>query len=1245
MEVMPRLNSASLVTKEQMAENQDENITSLKSLTETKNEGSEITKIKEWGTFVWPNGSKYEGEYCNNARHGKGRQTWSDGSFYNGEFENDLRHGVGSISWSNGENYEGEFFKDRRHGKGTYKWPNGSVFQGTFYMDKKEGYGHFSFFNGDIFQGLYKEDEREGPGVVTYSTGQQDVGLWLGEKLIKICSPIKDAFSLKSQAEMDYEEEQAVTYLDTSSEHHPFSVIENILHPIPALDYPPKIDLTQRIDELYSEVLDYRSLAVNRRAFDQAFFRNFPQRPEPQDKVVAWNATPRMMALQKHVQKNMCGTTGSGFDVDAVIRMDRGVFKEEGLLELQSRELIVAAGSGDARKVEVLLSSGKVSPDVADRNGHTALIGASVNWHTDVINILLNHGADVNKLNNEGCSALAAGTIFYYPPEGFLYNIAERYMGQIQESLATDLKQEVQLKSNLANERERRASRINQINRVRSKSLTTKSVSIAEPTADRDKSLNHNTSNMDDPVTGVKSLGDDADEDADSAYGGDVEGQLEDFGHDDEDPVHNPDPEDFDSNQSIANYQIEVSEQLVERCATQLSQNERVWSREVSEVGDGKARRLAIQIRQNEKMKDTLDLLLRRGADPNASSVPMPVLFFAIKSADVEMVKQFLIKGAQPNTRLSRARGGLCPLHIACAIPGEEGVEMTELLLDALADPDARAYEDDSFLNRNLEDEWSKDPISDESKKLLGGRTALQIACARDDNYKASFRVVRLLLEHKADTNLICNGFSPLALAIASGNDMAIDELLQFGAEPSLPLTHGVGSALCVASSTEYEQRRSIQAREQLVYKLINAGADVLAPIPIGPKRILGTAVDYAYYMFNQDRRIAHMPYHALTHAERDTYNARRKLLGHIGDIMRIKAVEREKMRIMNEEKVGVRSQSASSNFVYIGAGAKVPPGVRSKGSAQTQVKFDPSGHQGGQPERVVTPTRSGIIVMEGVDAQQIKNLTSLRSKAPVRKPLFKYCYECGRSVGVRLVACTRCKEVYYCSKACKMKAWNARHKDECLRVGGRSRSPSPKHRGESATSTTVADRNKRISGPQKINGKDSDKGSTYSSSASVRHSSYLKTLDGNTEGDEVDRQWGRGDEKSDQKLEEGKTGDHQKQERVKMAKNKVERSPLFAGRNGENLPNLAHQSADHGPVRNQSHRGSKENTDKNHKIGRQFTRFPKIVVTNKTLQRDVPVKGLSKSAEGERKLAKHRFRTGSPPNYNYVYIDNYSHN
>lgn len=52
--------------------------------------------------------------------------------------------------------------------------------------------------------------------------------------------------------------------------------------------------------------------------------------------------------------------------------------------------------------------------DVCDSHGFTALHFASYNVHIHVVNLLLDFGANVNQLTDDGLSALAIGFLLYY---------------------------------------------------------------------------------------------------------------------------------------------------------------------------------------------------------------------------------------------------------------------------------------------------------------------------------------------------------------------------------------------------------------------------------------------------------------------------------------------------------------------------------------------------------------------------------------------------------------------------------------------------------------------------------------------------------------------------------------------------------------------------------------------------------------------------------------------------------------
>ncbi|XP_061884567.1 ankyrin repeat and MYND domain-containing protein 1-like isoform X2 [Entelurus aequoreus] len=925
------------------------------------------------------------------------------GATYEGDFVSGLKHGKGRYTWRSGEFYEGSFYKDYRHGDGVYSWPSGHTFTGKFYLNWREGYGQQLFPDGATFKGLYHADQRFGPGVLSEPSGRQDVGFWYGKHLIQLCHSVQDSFSLKKMTGYaDYLAQTSASCYQSQPNKD-------------ALLYDGDTILPSGIEYYSTDGDNLPFPPEKRREFDQHFYGQLwepsddPCQGYTRDPLPSLPMKTRMMA---HIHRHRRLAGNLDWDIAAVLSLKRDSFGPNGPLEVTSELLIQQAAKGERQSVLKLLLDGLVHPDVADSQGHTALIGATVNCHNEVIDLLLDMGADIDKLNDEGVSALSVCHVLYYPFES-LHTFAG--LPAKAQGLMPLCKKKPQIgpldlstDSPGSNNRPWTCDTI-QLNQNHLSDQTTDDVSggvrfhpsgFSELSTDggtgqgRNRKAVCNVANYTELEVKTRS------EDAELGEGGNMIltnlNGAEELEEDEENQEkkallskrsiqvldghvllgsvewqeylsvkQNTDknltgPQSFASSCSMNSYNIEVTEEVLQGAAEALSHTGCSQHSDTPET----VRRMAAM--KHRARLSTLNLLLDRGADPNTSSVPLPVLFVAIMAGDTQTVKKLLLCTARTDVSLPPERKGLYPLHVAAALPGPEGPKITELLLHALSDPDARAGDHDEMYQPDKVSRMAKLPLrtSEKPRLLEGGRTALHMACQRDTDHCNASKVVFLLVSHRARTDLLWSGHSPLSLAISSGNDMAVEELLKGGADPNLPLGCGVGSALCALSNFNYCLDGK---RAKLLDMLEKAGADMLMPVQVGDT--IGNVVDYAHDSFSQDVRIADTPFHALNVEERETFQARCKLLSRMGDLLRQAAVQKER---------GIFSNDAESN-----------------------------------------------------------NQSPLSTAVNQRTPLLKFCYHCGRSVAVKLTACTRCHEVVYCSTTCKVKAWDKRHKEECLPESG----------------------------------------------------------------------------------------------------------------------------------------------------------------------------------------------------------------
>ncbi|XP_047192844.1 ankyrin repeat and MYND domain-containing protein 1 isoform X2 [Scophthalmus maximus] len=917
------------------------------------------------------------------------------GDTYEGDVEDGLKHGRGKFTWSNGEYYEGSFYKQYRHGDGVYCWPTGHKFTGKFYLNRREGYGLHLFPDGATFQGLYHVGLRLGPGVVTYPDGSQDVGLWVGNRLLRLCTPVEEGFSLKNHPEyatfMDPAATTAsLTQVPIPRTHSEVDADRDVLLDDDSI-YPPGL-------ERFSTNGDCLPLPPGRRSeLDRHFYGELwepdvcPYQGYERDPL---SNLPLQARMQANVHNHRRQAEHLGWDVAAVLSLNRDNFGPKGPLEVDSERLIQHASRGDLQAVFQLLKTKLIHPDVADPQGHTALIAATVNCHNGVIHRLLDMGADIDKLNCEGMSALAVCHVLYYPFQSLHTTLVEspaRTQVLRSPSAGGSSPQIIRV--------DRAADTPGLHNRPPTSVVQSREEDVDRVRREEAKGERGSVDRSIQVMDGHIAVGTVQWKECRAKPAATVQGQ-------DEEPTQG---QSFDSACSVSSLTIQVTEEDMHRAAEALSRTGLPQHADTQET----VRKMAAMKIEHRARLSTLQLLLDRGADPNVSKVPVPVLILAIMAADAEAVQKLLLCGARTDMPLPPEKKGLYPLHVAAALPGPAGPRITELLLCAIIDTDAQACDQDEIFELDkvrgacsrtysfvpvLESELetltilqavanARAPLSSDERPHLrgGGRTALHVACQRVSDYTNASKVVALLLSRRASTDLLWSGHSPLSLAIASGNDMVVEELLKGGADPNFPLGRGVGSAVCTLANINYHLCCN---RPKLLDMLAKAGADMLLPVTVG--NAVGSAVDYAHDSFNRDLRIANTPFHALNMLERETFKSRRHLLSMMGDLLRQTAGQRKTENMQRQLKPD--GNSGTQWFVYTGADA----------------------------------TSSN----EPLSCQSRPHTTEKH-----RKPSFKFCYDCGRSVSVKLTPCSRCHEVFYCSTACKLKAWEKRHKEECVRM------------------------------------------------------------------------------------------------------------------------------------------------------------------------------------------------------------------
>lgn len=100
------------------------------------------------GVYTWPDGRRYEGQFCAGNLQGQAVMSWPDGRVYVGQYLQNKKHGAGVFTWPDGRQYSGDWSAGERHGSGLYRNAKGETSIGRWVKDRPVSWGSGSAAKG-----------------------------------------------------------------------------------------------------------------------------------------------------------------------------------------------------------------------------------------------------------------------------------------------------------------------------------------------------------------------------------------------------------------------------------------------------------------------------------------------------------------------------------------------------------------------------------------------------------------------------------------------------------------------------------------------------------------------------------------------------------------------------------------------------------------------------------------------------------------------------------------------------------------------------------------------------------------------------------------------------------------------------------------------------------------------------------------------------------------------------------------